>query len=159
MEVERTTALVRHVHRLPAFNWVGRRTLSELANGGQFSEGDSYPPITLPDRNPAAIHRPSRPRSHRLLQHVLPERLHHVRGYGLLAPTQRDALERAHRLLGQPDRAAVSAEAEPAERKDDEGNSHRCPFCREGRMHVIARMSAEQLRARLVDTSPARSPP
>jgi hypothetical protein len=99
---------------------------------------------------------------HRLLQHVLPERLHHVRGYGLLAPTQRDALERAHRQLGQPDRAAgsaVTAGAEPTERKNDESNCHRCPFCRAGRMHVVARVTAEQLRARLVDASPARSPP
>jgi hypothetical protein len=91
---------------------------------------------------------------HRLLQHVLPERLHHVRGYGLLAPTQHHALQRAHQLLGQP-----SVTAEPPHPDLDNDHSHTCPFCQHGRMRVVAPLSHEQIRARPIGPSHARSPP
>jgi hypothetical protein len=91
---------------------------------------------------------------HRLLQHVLPERLHHVRGYGLLAPTQAQALQRAHQLLSQPETAAA-----PPPPMQDKDSSHRCPFCQRGRMHIVARLSSDQITARTSERSPARSPP
>ena len=91
---------------------------------------------------------------HRLLQHVLPARLHHVRGYGLLAPTQHDALLRARRLLQQSGSVPVPSEPQPLP-----DSSHPCPFCQRGRMHIIVRLSPQQCTVRSVRSSPARSPP
>lgn len=93
---------------------------------------------------------------HRILQHVLPERLHHVRGYGLLAPTCKKDLERAHALL-QAERPTASAalheHARPP-RDDAPIRVSRCPLCKVGRLLVLARLTPEQTRC--LD---ARAPP
>lgn len=98
---------------------------------------------------------------HRLLQHVLPERLHHVRGYGLLAPTSKAKLERARGLL--PPRAA-SAAPTPKTREQSEPRptrgTHRCPFCEHGRMQRVAMLTPEQALALANKANAAaRAPP
>lgn len=98
---------------------------------------------------------------HRLLQHVLPERLHHVRGYGLLAPTSKGKLHRAHQVLS-PRAASASPTAELTEQPEPRPTrgSHRCPFCEHGRMHRVAMLTPEQALALVKNaTHAARSPP
>jgi hypothetical protein len=92
---------------------------------------------------------------HRLLQHVLPPRLHHVRGYGLLAPTCKSQLDRAHQLL-----LACTTDSQLSEPAQQSVTTARtCPFCNSGRMHIIARLTPEQTIARAALHPPARSPP
>jgi hypothetical protein len=91
----------------------------------------------------------------RILQHVLPERLHHVRGYGLLAPTCKPQLQRAHQLLCQ--HAANTERPEPVPHRDNT-LVRRCPFCASGRMLLIARLTPEQAIARALH-APTRAPP
>jgi hypothetical protein len=98
---------------------------------------------------------------HRLLQHVLPQRLHHVRGYGLLAPTSKAKLERARGLLLP---RAASAPPTPKTREQPEPRpprgSHRCPFCEHGRMQRVAMLTPEQALALANKANAAaRSPP
>ena len=92
---------------------------------------------------------------HRLLQHVLPKHLHHVRGYGLLAPTCKPQLLRAHELLHScvPDTQCPTPEIAPRT------TARPCPFCKRGRMHVVARLSPEQTMALARRDALARSPP
>jgi hypothetical protein len=102
----------------------------------------------------------------RLLQHVLPARLHHVRGYGLLSPACKPLLLRAHELLPKRDAATAQrpgsqprCEGQLSEQPQPLAHSHRCPFCNSGRMHIIARLTPEQTIARAALHPPARSPP
>lgn len=98
---------------------------------------------------------------HRLLQHVLPERLHHVRGYGLLAPTSKPKLERAHELL-QPRAANATPTPDTVEEPEPRPTraSHRCPFCDHGRMQRVAMLTPEQALALANKArAAARSPP
>jgi hypothetical protein len=98
---------------------------------------------------------------HRLLQHVLPERLHHVRGYGLLAPTSKAKLERAQELLpprapSAPPTPKTQAQSEPRPTR----GSHRCPFCEHGRMQRVAMLTPEQALALANKANAAaRAPP
>jgi hypothetical protein len=94
----------------------------------------------------------------RILQHVLPERLHHVRSYGLLAPTCRPQLQRAHQLLSPRAPSAKRTEPTP-EPLVVEPLPRRCPFCASGRMWLIGRLSPELAFARAALHAPARSPP
>jgi hypothetical protein len=91
----------------------------------------------------------------RLLQHVLPARLHHVRGYGLLAPTCKSQLDRAHQLL-QP--CTTDAQRAPPE-MPPAAAARTCPFCSAGRMLVVARLSPEQALALASRFPLPRSPP
>jgi hypothetical protein len=96
---------------------------------------------------------------HRVLQHVLPERLHHVRGYGLLAPTSKKDLERARTLL-VAEHAPATPGAHDPHTPDQHGDDAvpvrvpRCPLCKVGRLLVLAHLTPEQ--TRYLD---ARAPP
>jgi len=73
----------------------------------------------------------------RFLIHVLPERFHRIRHYGLFANANRAAnIALARRFLGAPDPAPSSSESDGTEHhhEDDEWNA--CPCCG-GRMIIV----------------------
>jgi len=95
----------------------------------------------------------------RLLQHVLPERLHHVRGYGLLAPTSMPRLQCAHEILRGSLCVKDRKPSNPESPALAEATSHRCPSCQQGHMHLVERLTPAQACARLTMASAARAPP
>jgi hypothetical protein len=97
---------------------------------------------------------------HRLLQHVLPSGLHHVRSYGLLAPTNKTKLAHAHVLLKPPDTAtAAPATGDEATKPRSAACGHPCPFCNDGIMQRVARLSPERALALARKTAAASRPP
>lgn len=97
---------------------------------------------------------------HRLLQHVLPSRLHRARGYGLLAPRTKAKLDRAHALLrGVADTTGCPV-PEPVAESAPTAGTHRCPFCERGLMRLVAMLTPERAMALAKKaTAAARSPP
>jgi len=73
----------------------------------------------------------------RFLIHVLPDRFHHIRHYGLFANANRaDNNALARRLLGIPDPAPSSGESDGAENRHEHPERNVCPCCG-GRMIII----------------------
>jgi hypothetical protein len=72
----------------------------------------------------------------RYLQHVLPQRFHKVRYYGLLSPANRVTLKRVQLLLAQrirkkPDHVDETVQETPT-------TARICPCCSEGGMVIIS---------------------
>jgi hypothetical protein len=73
----------------------------------------------------------------RFLIHVLPDRFHRIRHYGLFANANRaDNIALARRLLGVPDPAASSGESDGTENPHQDPEWNACPCCG-GRMIII----------------------
>jgi len=73
----------------------------------------------------------------RFLIHVLPDRFHHIRHYGLFANANRaDNIALARRLLGIPDPAPSGGESDGAENRHEHPERNVCPCCG-GRMIII----------------------
>jgi len=100
----------------------------------------------------------------RFLQHVLPRGFTKVRHYGCFSPSCAEKLERARRLLERevpshaPGEGSISASdiAEPTVQNETAADSQdrRCPFCKTGRMRIVATLPRAPRRV-----SEPRAPP
>jgi hypothetical protein len=73
----------------------------------------------------------------RFLIHVLPDRFHRIRHYGLFANANRAAnIALARRLLGAPDPAPSTDQSDGAEGDQDDEEHNTCPCCG-GRMIIV----------------------
>lgn len=88
----------------------------------------------------------------RFLQHVLPKGLHKVRYFGLRHPIKREHAARA-RLLLLLDRPATPRQAEMSEDAAGPSADHAlsngpriCPWCGEGILVLVRRLSPKQAR-------------
>jgi len=118
--------LGRYVHRIAISN---NRILS-LENGQvtfryQNSDNREWKKMRLPAKEFLR----------RYLQHVLPQRFHKVRYYGLLSPRNKVTLKRLQLLLD--DRRKEKA-AKSVNTPDPPKAERRCPCCEEGRMIIVS---------------------
>jgi hypothetical protein len=77
----------------------------------------------------------------RFLQHVLPHGFHKVRYYGLLAPSNREVLQRIRTLLAEHHAQAETGYVQPPQARPSSSDLLRCPYCATGTLVWVARIS------------------
>ena len=124
--------LGRYVHRVAITN----RRITSISQGRidfrcKDSRSESWKTTSLPAQEFIR----------RFLQHVLPKRFHKVRYYGLLSPSNRNALKRVQLLLSKPETVEAQAEkGTPQEPSHSKEISRLCPRCGSGGMVVMGRL-------------------
>src|SRR5262249_56384993 len=77
----------------------------------------------------------------RFLIHVLPDRFHRIRHYGLFANSNRaNNIALARRLLGVPDTSASSGDSDGTENPHQDSEWNACP-CSGGRLSILRTFS------------------
>lgn len=121
--------LARYVHRVAITN---RRILSVDNGGIQFQYKDSRETVWK------TMALPPREFIRRFLQHVLPQRFHKVRYYGLYSPANRHLLMQARKLLEDPE---TDKKKPPVEEKilinAQDSRQMLCPVCKTGHLYFI----------------------